>query len=89
MLNQHANIGFVFHLEKELPNIRLELLRNRSEQRWRRLHSELGSRVRTAERNTDRTGSLTAAAERNLEAASRTVRQKHERTQSRGWGMSL
>lgn len=51
--------------------------------------SELGSRVRTAERNTDRTGSLTAAAERNLEAVSRTVRQKHERTQSRGWGMSL
>lgn len=50
--------------------------------------SELGSRVRAAERNTEHTGSLTAAAERNLEAASRTVRQKHERTQSRGWGMS-
>lgn len=51
--------------------------------------SELGSRVRAFQRNTEHAGSLTAAAERNLETASRTVRQKHERTQSRGWGMSL
>lgn len=50
--------------------------------------SELGDRVTAFQRNTDRAGSLTATAERNLEAASRTVRQRYERTQSRGWGMS-
>ncbi|EFE02986.1 B protein (plasmid) [Neisseria gonorrhoeae DGI2] len=43
--------------------------------------SELGSRVRAAERNT-------ATAERNLESTSQTISQRHKRTQSRGWGMS-
>ena len=51
--------------------------------------SELGSRVRTAERNTDRSSSLTATAERNLESTSQTISQRHKRTQSRGWGLSL
>lgn len=43
--------------------------------------SELGSRVRAAERNT-------ATAERNLESTSQTISQRYKRTQSRGWGMS-
>lgn len=43
--------------------------------------SELGSRVRAAERNTE-------TAERNLESTSQTISQRHKRTQSRGWGMS-